>query len=119
MSESGSAVGSAAGSAEGVSQAAVREAMGSGVERPLPCGGWTRDFARYKAEWQNVGAAVTSVSGWQLDAFDPDFLFRSERGGQTLVLPVNFVRAVWLRQLDDAKRSLRDASCEASREASS
>lgn len=71
------------------------------VERPLPCGGWTRDFEKYKTEWARVGAAVTAVSGWRLEAYDPNFLFRNV-GGEALVLPINFVRAVWLRQLDEA-----------------
>jgi hypothetical protein len=84
------------------------------VERRLPCGGWTRDIAVYKAEWSSVGAAITGVSGWRLESFDPDFMFRSGHGSETVVLPLNFVRAVWVRQLNE---EAREASRKAAREA--
>lgn len=80
------------------------------VERRLPCGGWTRDIAVYKAEWSSVGAAITGVSGWRLESFDPDFMFRSGHGSETVVLPLNFVRAVWVRQLNEAARAASEAS---------
>lgn len=59
--------------------------------RRLPGGGYTTSATRYLREWGKLARAAEKVLGAKAQQFDPDFVFRTERG-ESFNLPTSIVK---------------------------